>query len=50
MKFIDLIEKDPMTLAKLKHVDYIRRGGAVARWRGERRSDYVARDARCAQQ
>jgi gallate dioxygenase len=28
MKFIDLIEKDPMTLAKLKHVDYIRRSGA----------------------
>ncbi|MGY3125648.1 gallate dioxygenase [Bradyrhizobium sp. S3.14.4] len=28
MRFIDLIEKDPMTLAKMKHVDYIRLGGA----------------------
>jgi hypothetical protein len=28
MRFIDLIEKDPMTLAKTKHVDYIRFGGA----------------------
>ena len=28
MHFIDLIERDPMTLAQMKHVDYIRRGGA----------------------
>jgi gallate dioxygenase len=28
MRFIDLIEKDPMTLARMKHVDYIRLGGA----------------------
>ena len=28
MRFLDLIEKDPMTLAKMKHVDYIRLGGA----------------------
>ncbi|MBR1269366.1 gallate dioxygenase [Bradyrhizobium sp. AUGA SZCCT0222] len=28
MRFIDLIEKDPMSLAKMKHVDYIRLGGA----------------------
>jgi gallate dioxygenase len=28
MRFIDLIEKDPMVLAKMKHVDYIRLGGA----------------------
>ncbi|UFN46860.1 gallate dioxygenase [Roseomonas sp. OT10] len=28
MRFIDLIEKDPMTLARMRHVDYIRLGGA----------------------
>ncbi|ADZ71557.1 gallate dioxygenase [Polymorphum gilvum] len=28
IRFIDLIEKDPMTLARMKHVDYIRLGGA----------------------
>jgi gallate dioxygenase len=28
MRFIDLIENDPMTLARMKHVDYIRLGGA----------------------
>lgn len=28
MRFIDLIEHDPMTLAKMRHVDYIRLGGA----------------------
>lgn len=28
MRFIDLIEKDPLTLAKMKHVDYIQLGGA----------------------
>jgi gallate dioxygenase len=28
MRFIDLIEKDPLTLARMKHVDYIRLGGA----------------------
>jgi gallate dioxygenase len=28
MKFIDLIENDPMQLARMKHVDYIRLGGA----------------------
>ncbi|MGO4712634.1 gallate dioxygenase [Bradyrhizobium sp. 2TAF24] len=28
MRFIDLIEKDPMTLANMRHVDYIRLGGA----------------------
>lgn len=28
MRFLDLIEKDPLTLAKMKHVDYIRLGGA----------------------
>ena len=26
--FLDLIERDPLALARLKHVDYIRRGGA----------------------
>lgn len=28
MRFIELIEKDPLTLARMKHVDYIRLGGA----------------------
>jgi gallate dioxygenase len=28
MEFIKLIESDPLSLAKLRHVDYIRRGGA----------------------
>lgn len=28
MRFIDLIEHDPMTLAAMRHVDYIRLGGA----------------------
>jgi gallate dioxygenase len=28
MRFIDLIENDPLTLARMKHVDYIRLGGA----------------------
>ncbi|HLX24800.1 MAG TPA: gallate dioxygenase [Usitatibacter sp.] len=28
MKFLDLIEKDPMQLAKMKHADFIRLGGA----------------------
>ena len=28
MRFLDLIERDPMQLARLKHVDYIRLGGA----------------------
>ena len=28
MKFIELIEKDPMQLARMKHVDFIRLGGA----------------------
>ena len=28
LRFIDLIEHDPMTLARMKHVDYIRLGGA----------------------
>ncbi len=28
MKFIDLIERDPMQLARMKHVDFIRLGGA----------------------
>ncbi|WP_043830088.1 gallate dioxygenase [Muricoccus aerilatus] len=28
MRFIDLIEHDPMTLARMRHVDYIRLGGA----------------------
>ncbi|MFC0386903.1 gallate dioxygenase [Muricoccus vinaceus] len=28
MRFIDLIEHDPMTLANMRHVDYIRLGGA----------------------
>jgi gallate dioxygenase len=28
MRFIDLIEHDPLTLARMKHVDYIRLGGA----------------------
>lgn len=28
MRFLDLIEKDPMTLAEMRHVDYVRLGGA----------------------
>jgi gallate dioxygenase len=28
MRFIDLIEKDPMTLARMRHVDFVRLGGA----------------------
>ena len=28
MRFIELIERDPMQLARMKHVDYIRLGGA----------------------
>jgi gallate dioxygenase len=28
MRFIELIEKDPLTLARMKHIDYIRLGGA----------------------
>jgi len=28
MKFLELIEKDPMQLANMKHADFIRLGGA----------------------
>jgi gallate dioxygenase len=28
MRFIDLIEHDPLTLARMRHIDYVRLGGA----------------------